>query len=656
MAQIRSVVVVWAGVLGLLLFTQPRAVQARQSATRADSARQEKTSLPDSGAARRGPTDPRELEAFFDGMMASDLRDHHIAGAVVAVVRDSTILFQKGYGYADVATRQPVDPARTLFRVGSISKLLTWTAVMQLVEEGRLDLDTDVNRYIDFTIPATYPQPITLRHLLTHTPGFEDRFLGLFAASDIPLHDWMVRNLPARVRPPGILSAYSNYGAGLAGYIVARTAGVSWDDYIEAHILTPLGMQHTTGRQPLPAALAPDMSKGYQWQGGRFVEKPFETIGGGFAAAGSVSATAADMARFMIAHLQDGRYGDTRILGAATARLMHARAFAHDDRLNGFALGFYEKSANGLRIIGHSGDTELFHSDLALIPSEHVGLFVSNNTAGGGAVTFGPFLAAFLDHYYPVQRPQLAFDSTADLSRFVGAYRSDRRSYTTFEKVTALFSDQKIHWDHHGHLTMALPGEGHLRAVQVGPDLFQDEQTGTRIAFREDDQGRVTDLFADIAPMMAFIRDRGIEQPGFQLTVLMACIVLFASVVITAPVRWLLGRRFRDLVPVTGSARRARRIALLMALLFVVFLLGFAAVAGTATATLAMGRTGVLAVVLGLGVAGALVTIPVLIYALRAWLNGWWRWPGRVHYSVIALAGVVFIWFLNHWNLLGWRY
>ena len=116
------------------------------------------------------------MEAFLDKLLGREMEKHHIAGAAVSVVKDGKLFFAKGYGYADLENGIPVDPEQTIFRIGSVAKLFTWTAVMQLVEQGKLDLDADINTYLDFRIPDTYPQPITLKHLLTHTSGFEDRY------------------------------------------------------------------------------------------------------------------------------------------------------------------------------------------------------------------------------------------------------------------------------------------------------------------------------------------------------------------------------------------------------------------------------------------------------------------------------------------------
>ncbi|MDE3135579.1 MAG: beta-lactamase family protein, partial [Acidobacteriota bacterium] len=261
------------------------------------------------------PTAPQmttaDITAFIDGIVPLQLAKDDIAGAVVVVVKDGQIVFEKGYGYADVKAKKPVSPSATLFRVGSISKLFNWTAVMQLVEHGKLNLDRDVNDYLDFRIPSTYPQPITLRDLMTHTPGFEEAVNDLFvpkAADMVPLAAYVKAHLPARIYPPGTVPAYSNYGATLAGYIVQRVSGMPFDDYIERNIFQPLAMRSSSFRQPLPRLLAPMMSRGY------FVASDpageFEVVQA--FPAGSLATTGDDISHFMIAQLNNGQYGNTR--------------------------------------------------------------------------------------------------------------------------------------------------------------------------------------------------------------------------------------------------------------------------------------------------------------------------------------------------------
>ena len=275
----------------------------------------------------RGPTDRAELEAFLDNLLKTEMDQNHIAGAAISVVKDGKLFFAKGYGYADLENKIPVDPEQTIFRTGSVGKVFTWTAVMQLVEQGKLDLDADINTYLDFRIPDTYPQPITLKHLMTHTSGIEDRWIGSLtpnASELIPAREWLVANFPGRVRPPGEAAGYSNYNAMLGGYIVARVSGEPYDQYIQKHIFDPLGMTHSTVQPQMPENLRPFASKSYTYVDGAFQPFPDYLAQPAGLPSGFHEASVTDMARFMIARLEGGFYGDAstemRILEENTAR------------------------------------------------------------------------------------------------------------------------------------------------------------------------------------------------------------------------------------------------------------------------------------------------------------------------------------------------
>ena len=286
------------------------------------------------------------------------------------------------------------------------------------MEQGKVDLDADVNTYLtQFKIPATFPQPITLRNLMTHTPGLEDGALGYLivktSEQSPPLADALEAHMPARVRPPttdwndGTGASYSNWGTALAGLIVANVSGVSYDEYIERNIFEPLGMQpELVPRAAARRAIADGMSKGYRYKGTP-ESGDFELIHH-FGPAGSMSSTATDMARFMIAHLQNGRLGDARILQEETAEYAHSRQLSPSPYINGAGLGFYETWVNGRRLIGHAGDTMYFHTDLALLESENLGVFVSYNSSD--VLPFSArtdLIQAFMDRYYPATLPPL---------------------------------------------------------------------------------------------------------------------------------------------------------------------------------------------------------------------------------------------------------
>ena len=641
----------------IVLATPLSAVQA-PSATRSPTvAAPAAATQPAGPTVVRGPRDKVEVEAFLDGLMAAYMNDKHIAGITVSVVRDGALLLAKGYGYADVAKRKPVDPEKTLFRIGSISKLFTWTAVMQLHEQGKLDLTKDINEYLDFKIPATYPQPITLTDAMTHTPGLEEDGRDLF--TEDPAHlstmrEWLPRHMPARVRPPATFASYSNWATSTAGYIVERVGGEkTWDDYIEKHITQPLGMTHTTTRQPLPPQFNDDMSVAYEWKGGEFVAHKFELVNGS-APAGSIGASATDMAKFMIAHLNNGALGDARILGEKEAELMHSRLRGHDPRLAGFAYGFYEQSSHGLRLIGHGGDTEWFHSDLALIPSEQVGVFMSTNTNTGGAISFLPFLTAFLDHYYPEQLPVLTPKAAdkAKVQRYAGEYMLNRMSFTTYQKAIGLAGSIPVTAMEDGSLLVVTPF-GAMRMVAVDSNMFRDVNSGSLIAFRGDANGNITHGFMDALPMMVMDKAPGLKAPSLHQAILGGGLVMFLALIITAIIRFFI-RKTPGRPAVPASVATGRRALTLASISMVVFI-GVVAALVSKPELLTADTPMLLKVGLIFPVLAALLVLWAAWQMVAQWKGGDGTIWMRLRHSGAVVFALIFFWSLNTWNLLGWR-
>jgi CubicO group peptidase (beta-lactamase class C family) len=442
-----------------------------------------------------------DFETFLDALIPSQLRNRNIAGAVVSVVKDGQVLFQKGYGYADVEEKKPVLPDQTLFRPGSISKLFTATAVMQLVEQGKLDLDRDVNDYFDFAIPKTYPEPITLRQLLTHTGGFEETLKNLFVAhqSDIkPLRTYLVNEMPARIFPPGKIPSYSNYGFTLAGYIVERISGERFERYIENHILKPLGMNHSTFDQPLPAQLTSQMSKGYLSASKK--PRDFEWVQA--SPAGALTTTAADMTRFMLAFLQDGAVGGVSILKPETVWQMETRQFEFHPMLPGLGITFMEYLIDPVRIIAHGGDTVYFHSDMVLVPDAHFGYFLSYNSlgkdVGGGR---GEVCRTFVNRYFP-SAPQSKPDADSNTAKadgyaVSGVYDGTRRGETTFLKILALVGQFRVSSDKEGVLQVEgmKNQSGELkRWREIAPLVYQEIDGLEKISFRRNAARTVGEL------------------------------------------------------------------------------------------------------------------------------------------------------------------
>jgi CubicO group peptidase (beta-lactamase class C family) len=615
--------------------------------------------LTPNAAAREGPLDPETLVALVDDVMADHFERFALAGASVAIVHGGDVVLSRGYGHADLATGRRVDPDTTLFATGSVAKLFTWMALMQLVEAGRVDLDADVNTYLrSLRVPATFAEPVRIWHLLSHTAGFEDKpVVGLFSrsAENLPtLEEALARALPARVAEPGVFTAYSNYGTALAAQVVADVTGMPWETYVETHVFGPLGMQHATVRQPIPPHLRGDITRVYRAAGDEPVEAPFEFVP--LAPAGGMAVSTGDMARFMLAHLQGGRLGEARVLDEATVRQMHTQLFTHDARLPGNAYGFWEGEANGQRFIGHGGDTMLSHTMLALLPEHDVGFYVAYNSAEGAAAR-AELWQAFLDHAFPVE-PLEPVEAPAHLAvgegldHFAGSYGVNRISTTTIGKLGALLGSLSIVADG-GHLTVAGMTTEPSRFVATGPGEFVQVDGDRRLLFREDAHGRVTHVFLSDAPMLVGVRTEWHATLALQATVFLGSLLVVLSALVGWPLDALVRRR-RRAARAPRSERLARWWAAAAGILLIAFFATFA-LALPNPLDIVYGMTPLLAAALVIGVAAAVLSAGTAGLAALAWRRGYWGRSARIHFTLVALAGLALVWQLDYWNLLGIR-
>lgn len=598
-----------------------------------------------------------DAEAFLDGIMPQQLERENIAGATVAIVKDGKLLFSRGYGYADVANKKPVSPEETLFRPGSISKLFTWTAVMQLVEQGKLDLDRDVNEYLDFKIPEAFGKPITLKNIMTHTPGFEEQIKDLFKvdAENPNLGEYLKTHIPGRIYPPGTTPAYSNYATALAGYIVERVSGRPFNEYIAENVFRPLGMTRSTFAQPLPQELVPGMSNGYRL-GSDDQPVPFEVVVP--FPAGSLSSTSADMAKFMLAHLQQGQLGDARILRPETVQLMHSRLFALDPAANAMAYGFYEESRNGHRIIGHGGDTIAFHSDFHLIPDAGVGFYVSYNSGGKGEASPRTILwEGFLDRYFPFTPPAATtLDSAKENGQAVsGRYMLSRRSDTSFLKVASILGLATVAAREDGTIEVAAltePSGQPKRWREIAPMTFREVNGQDTLIFKPDENG-VMQLILPY-PFMVFQRVGLWQNSGIILPVLGLSLLIMLLTLLLAPVAWLVRRHYGsklDLTPMERLLRIGVWIVFALDLIFIAAFVGFVTYASSHIELLSDSGNIWIYLIQTIGIIGAVGTLVVLYNAIKSWMGGRRIWS-KLRATVFVLACLGFLWFALVSNLL----
>lgn len=606
-----------------------------------------------------------DVDAWLDGAVGSALPTTGIPGAAVSVVADGQVLTTRGYGLADTGTEgtpaRPVDPDRTLFRVGSVSKVVSATAVMQLVEEGRLDLDADVQEYLDFDLD-TPKGAVTLRHLLTHTSGFEEVITGLIGTpgSERDLGDVMRTDPPEQVFAPGTTPAYSNYGASLAGYVAERVGGKPFVDLVQDEVLDRAGMTSSSFAQPLPDDLDARLAKGYPDD----TQPAYPTEVVNAAPAGALSATASDMARFMLGHLGD-LPADQALLDPATLDEMHRPALGAD-QLGTLAagqrmdLGFFDDSTPGVPAFGHDGDTNVFHTAMRMFPDSDAGIFVTFNGNGRDAVDTlelrTTVLQGFADRYLreddgaaaSAPAPQGDPEAAAALA---GTWLSSRSPFSNPGALLNLSGQTEIVPRADGTVAITPKPLGVTTGVyeKVGDDLWREVGGDAVIATRASADGGPVDAIAWGASF-TLLRAEPWQVASTAIPGLLAAVAVLLVSVVVWPVTAIAGfgrrRRARadsaDDAVATPRPRRSRTLLLsrIGQAVTLVALLGWTAAAVQALSLVDVGA-GTLRTLQALQVVGVLAVIPA---ALAVWQavrsrRGLWIVVGRV-LVLVALIGV----------------
>jgi CubicO group peptidase (beta-lactamase class C family) len=597
---------------------------------------------------------PAALAKLVDPFFADRMAKGRIPGAVFVLVQDGRVVFIKGYGYADLEAGRPMDPQTTIVRAGSISKLLTATAVMQLYERQRVALDRDVNAYLKhFKLEETFPQPVTLASLMTHTAGFAEYIHGqhqLDRARVLPLAEYLKRRMPPRVLPPGRLFSYNDHGMSLAGLIVEDVSGLPFAEYVQANIFQPLGMERSTFEQRPDAALLQDLATGYRYRDG--VNTPYQLDYVHTVPAAGLYTTAHDVSRFMIAQLQFGRLGDTRILGEATAKEMQARHFAHHPQLRGRAYGFSELFVNGRRILFHDGGMPGFTSRLCLLPDQGLGFFVSYTSDRLGLKS--ELTTVLMDAFFPAAAEpaeEAAPEAASDLPAFSGYYDQVAGFSTNALRLGSMLQN---------YMTVKVAGPGTL--VMFGDEfravdrlLFRDKD-GQHVAFERDGRGRIRRLYVGTG---AYEKLGVLESPNALLGLAAAIVLLSLPMAVVWPLGALIrpgrfGASWRRHVPA------GRALAGVTSFLVVFFLVAFAGLFLQIEHYWQIMRNEfpwpwiTRLLVVPLVVAGL---CPFLVYATAtAWLRRSGSLVGRLCLSMAAAAAMLFIAVLWNWNLIGFNY
>ncbi|MFT5211813.1 MAG: CubicO group peptidase (beta-lactamase class C family), partial [Flavobacterium sp.] len=582
---------------------------------------------------------PQNLEMFFDTTFEAQSRDHKLVGLTVAVVKDGEVVLKKGYGFADLENRIAVDPDKHLFRIASVSKPFTWLAVMQLVEQGKLDLDADIQQYLDFDIPKTYEEPIRLRHLLTHTPGFEERATGGFARSSgevLALSEYLPKHLPSSVRAPGTFISYSDYGSALAGYIIERVSGVAWANYIDENIIKPLDMTNTNVFQPMSARHLSQHAKGYRYFDGRFESTDFWFEHE--APAGIMSMTAEDMTHWMLMHLNQGRYNGVSLLKPETLAQMHSQLFLQHPSGKPVLHGFYRSDQNGTAIFGHGGDVNQFHSDLSFVPEHNLGIFVSYNS-DPSARARSNVVPAFMNTFFPAPYPKvIEANKNVSIEDYVGSWTSTRRNHSSFEKLTLLVSQMNIRSDD-GELVLTSQ-QGTTRWIPVAQDKFRARYGNEHLLFYRDSQNKVSH-FSGEGGLGSFEKLSWYEARNLHLMGYLIVVILSSVYVLRFIYHLLFARKYADEMPVLDQCLGALAS---MTMIFLIYRLAMALVGDRNDFLYGIPES--IAVVFRFTLVFSLLALVILWRAGQQWVLNKGTLLGRANYTLLALA-ICFFLYLN---------
>jgi CubicO group peptidase (beta-lactamase class C family) len=614
--------------------------------------------------------DSASCARLLDSLIGAGLAKYHIPGIVVSIVQDSEVVFAKGYGYADVERKIPFGADSTVIRIASVSKLFTGTAVMQLVEKGVLDMHRDINNVLTrFKVEEWPGKPITLHHLLTHTAGFDDRYIGKSAWTEetqVPLGEFLATRLPRRICTPGEVYTYSNFSNALAGFVVEEATHQEYATYVRKKILEPLGMMRSDYR--LRPELKPMLAQCYAYTDDGIRPQPFDFIND--YPGGQMLSTGTDMAKFMIAHLQLGRWGEKRILGEGSARMMHSVQFIHQRDLEG-AMG-YSFGVDNVRtrtLLSHDGGYTGVSSRLCLCPESGVGFFVACNIMNGALVE--DVSRVLLDEIIPAVQPDTtkyplsvlpAYDREID--GFTGTYRFSRYAHGSFEKIGVLSgmigAEMTIRRNDEGMILMDTFYGKPRRMIQIQPGVFQSIDDKYMCAFRRDGSGRVTHLFTN--GTTAFEKLLWYETVTVQRVLIGVCLLFFSGVAVTS---WIVRIRRRGQKPFARPENPIGWWSVNTASVFLSYFLGFGIVMGFVIPEVeqmvgfAHGMHWSMYLVQTIGLLGVLCVIALvttIIWKFILGRRGGEQPQSRLMGCMTAVVGIGFVWLLWCWNLIGYRF
>jgi len=596
-----------------------------------------------------------ELVNWIETEFRDAIDSLNIAGATILLMNGDSIVHMKGYGLADMENNIPFSDSATLFGLASVSKTFVGVAVMKLFEDGKLNLDEDINNYLkSLKVDYKYDIPITIRHLLTHTAGLDERNLGNRVRTEqeiISLAEYLKKRLPPQIRPPGEVLTYSNHGYALLGLIVEDLSGLPFHEFVKRNILQPLDMNFSSFKSQ--AVLRKNYSVSYLQKADTLIPyKPSFILQ---YPAGSMSSTTKEMSHYISMLLNYGKYGENRILDSLTVSKMFSPAFKHyKEAQNGWLWGFYENQWNGLRVVQHAGDLDGFANTLLLIPEENIGLFISINSSSLTNSKSREFIRDFANQLFHKILPVYAQVETdpgppdagfvkKELKSFQGVYRQTRYARTTLDKVAVfigLSPEIRILLKND---TLEIQDRNE-QLLPVSDLVFYGTTEKKYVAFGENYKGDIAYFYSD---NVSYHKLKWFETVKFQLYLIGSIVLMFLIFISGSLVRRLfLAKRKMYLI---------EKINLAITLLALFFLLFFGlTLLKTDPYEFTFGISAMLKALLFLPfiiIALVLFSCYLLIRAVRIKKLNFWKFNFPV-----SISALLFIAWLYYWNLIGFNF
>ncbi|WP_040330557.1 serine hydrolase domain-containing protein [Clostridium ihumii] len=600
------------------------------------------------------------IEYFMDDFFKKNIDKYNLPGAAVVVVKDGEEILKKGYGYSNLDEKKVINPDETLFPAASVSKLFTATAIMQLAEQGKIDLNENVEKYIaPYKIENKFVGKVTCRNLLTHTSGVDE-------ASEINGNTRDKNNIKSQeyyfdnhkiivTREPDTVSRYSNQGYNILGYIIEKVSGMSYEQYINDNILYPLKMNNSLVRLDND-----NLAKGYEisYKSYTLVPLAYQYTSG----SSGIVATVKDMENFMLAHLNNGEFQGNRIMNVETSKLMQSKQFANDNIFSGMGYGFIRSNRNGQEIIKHEGALPGYTTTMFLIPKQNLGVYVATNSLN--PVPFN-IEEDFLDEFYTEninEYKDIIPKNYKDYSKYSGIYRNyDGISKSNIMKIGYLFDptmDMEIVDNKDGTLSLKeytnAKEKNVTKLVETDDGVFAREDGKGKFAFRLDEKGQVIYAFNDVS-------HNAYEKINlYQGRELNIVLLAFSTVIFLIVISRSLFRCVKRLVKKQENEdfKEIKRLNICNCIISFLSIMGFYGSVILAVSIILINDSSfisLLYILLGCIVVATILSIMSIIYTIGILAKCNVKVKVKLFYVIVSIANLVFGLEMYHFNFLGFK-